>query len=316
MASKKATTQVLMDRGSGSGSNGSDDVRWKTEEEEFTRLYASMVAGIASLSLKPEKEGCNRSYASVVAEAGPTERKQSSIPDAIVEAEPKPEPYQSIGPLERARSQLPKKPTGYYWPSWRHFPALKHFSPPLQPPTQDRATPIPKIIISEPTTSSISVAPRRMDKSKLAPRTIARRKVPRKAIEKGGTLGELAPKPSVFSYDICTHPRCPVSRAHDKGGFHHGDEDRYRAELRRNGYDYDRMPFWLSNPPPEVWKAWDRIRGIGGERAGDVEIVEGYKAAHVDLGEEEDEEDGEEEDDMDSGDEEEGDIDFGENWDI
>lgn len=214
-----------------------------------------------------------RSYASVVAAATP-------------DTESKSEPEQPIGPIERSRLQRLKKPGDYYWPSWQDLPAREELPAPLQSPSQEIA--IPEIIISEPANSPLSscslAPPQRMDASKLTPRTAPRAKVLRKRDDGNERInvpwrdyyGEIAPKPSLFSYNICTHPRCPISSVHDKGYFLHGKRNTYWLEVRQNG----RMPFGPNNPPPEVWEAYYRVMSPGGGCAGDVETVEGFKAAH------------------------------------
>ncbi|CAF9936090.1 MAG: hypothetical protein HETSPECPRED_010008 [Heterodermia speciosa] len=368
MASKISATRIL-DLGTSSRSDSCDSRSNPKREEQLTgsyaavptRTYASVLAGKVPIRLKSERRESTRSYASVVAEATPTSPTSEQKPptrtyaSVVAEAEPKqepsarqgtfeegesahiypkPEPHQPIGLLERATLQRRKKHTGYYWPSWVHFPVLKELPTPPQLPTQDGATPIPEIIISEPPnsppTSSTFTPSRRMDGSKLVPRTIRRAKAPRKSCgnkEKGNApLSEIAPKPSIFSYNICTHPRCPVARPHDKGFFHHGDTDRYYAEMRRSDYNVLQMPFSVSNPLPEIWEAWDRMMGAGDGDARDVAIVEGFNAAHgrglslEDLSEEEDSDGEEFEDgggfgDTDSDEEDEEDeVDFGEDW--
>ena len=254
---------------------------------------------LGSASLQDQS---TRSYASVAAEASPitpeSEQNQSMGPDNLSEAENADiesgsEQKQPIGLLERYRMQIPKKPTYYYWPSSRHFPVLEEPSAPMQPPTTlDGVISIPEIIISEqpsspPPTSSALTPTRRMDSSKLTPRAIPRAKVTRKSSDGSGTASpaqsrdanEIAPKPSLFSYNLCTDPKCPISRPHDKGIFYHGDEDRFFLEIDMSDNGTSQPPFGPSNPPPEVWDAWDRVTGCRGS-VRDVRIVEGFQAAH------------------------------------
>ena len=271
MTSKAAAaTHVLMDLESSSRSDSSKDPATSSQKQS-TRSYASVVAETALINQKSEQK---QSYASVVTEVASRilnpERNQATKSYASVDETapmiPELKQKQPIGLLERARSQRPKKPTYYYWPSWRHFPVLEELSAPLQPPSQDEAASIPEIIISEPPSSS----PRSStltplgppDTSRLTPRTNPRAKVVRKcsdsedraSLAQSRDLNGIAPKPSLFSYNICTHPRCPISRPHDKGFFHHGDEDRYFLEISMRDFETSRIAFGPSNPPPEICK--------------------------------------------------------------
>ena len=259
-----------MDLDSSSKFDSSKDQATSSQKQP-TRSYASVVAGTAPIN---PKSGQKQSYASVVNKASlpilSLERNQSTRSyfsvAGIAPMIPEIEQQQPIGLLERARSQRPKKPTYYYWPSWRHFPVLEELSMPLQPPSQDEAASIPEIIISEPPspspTSSTPTPLGPVDISKLTPRTSPRARVMRKggdsqdraSLAQSRDLNEIAPKPSLFSYNICTHPRCPISRPHDKGFFHHGDEDRYFLEVSMRDFETTRIAFGPSNPPPEICK--------------------------------------------------------------
>ena len=243
--------------------------------------------------IKPNsKQGqLTRSYASVLAQGLPIrpkeEQNQFWRPDAFMAAETadtRSEPEQKpTGVIERLRSQKQKKPIEYYWPSARHFPALNELPAPPEPPTHDGAAAIPEIAIirpQSPPSISFPLSPWQVDDSKLTPKPSPQKTTkPSGGKDKASPAQLIAPKPSLFSFDICVHPRCPISRPHDKGSFHHGNEERYLHEINNGNNQTSGNPFGPSNPPPEVWNAWDRVTGGGGS-AKDVEIVEGFKAVH------------------------------------
>ena len=69
------------------------------------------------------------------------------------------------------------------------------------------------------------------------------------------------------------------------------------------------MPFGPTNPPPEIWDAWDRVMGAEGGSVQDMEMVGGFKAAHLEaVRVEEDDSDGS--DDMEFDDEDFDDLEF------
>ena len=70
------------------------------------------------------------------------------------------------------------------------------------------------------------------------------------------------------------------------------------------------MPFGPTNPPPEIWDAWDRVMGAEGGSVQDMEMVGGFKAAHLEAVRVEEEDDSYGSDDMEFDDEDLDDLMF------
>lgn len=105
----------------------------------------------------------------------------------------------------------------------------------------------------------------------------------------------------------CTHPDCPIVTPHNNGRYLHNNEQfrrrnqRHASRSRSEIYPSNWHRRWgTCNPPPSVWVAHRRICRRQGSQV-DVDICNGFAAAHVAI--------------MDDGDSEDGDSDGGDSED-
>ena len=75
----------------------------------------------------------------------------------------------------------------------------------------------------------------------------------------------------------CKSKDCPISGQHEKGPYLHEGKLRTR----------DGMIFGASNPPPEVWDAYDRLRHGISNAPEDVRLVDGFKKFHFGFAQQE-----------------------------
>ena len=204
-------------------------------------------------------------------------------------------------PIQKIQSRKPKPPRSYYWPqeapsAWDHSP----LTPFPREPSSGFVEPeliIPTITLTAPDTESdpsTNARPKTRDHSLLSPADARRtsstnQRKPsnsqaRKLREKARGQRHLAPKPSLFSYSICDHPKCPLTcYAHEKGVFLYPGKYATDAE-----YKSANITFGNGNPPPYVWDAYleamEDLNASGGNIEAvskeDVDIVGGFIAAH------------------------------------
>ena len=208
---------------------------------------------------------------------------------------------ESARPIQRIQSRKPKPPRSYYWPqeapsAWDHSPLI----PFPEEPSSGFVEPqfiIPSITLTPPdpeSPSSTYTRPKTIDRSLLSPADARRtpstnQRKPsnsqaRKLRDKARGHRHLAPKPSIFSYNVCSHPKCPLTYyAHEKGVFLYPGKYATDAE-----YKSAQSTFENGNPPPYVWDAYleamEDLNASGGNIEAvskeDVEIVGGFIAAH------------------------------------
>ena len=205
-------------------------------------------------------------------------------------------------PLQGNRSRRPKPSRSYYWPqespsAWdtelptrsREKTSARVVAPRLK---------IPRSIILTPPDSepeySPHARPEEIDTSLLSPAdaqripsTSQRRTSSKSQARKPRgmmTDGHRAPKPSLFSYDVCVHPQCPLTCCtHERGVFLY--PSKYVTDEE---YASAFTTFQNGNPPPRIWDAYlnamDDLRASGGDTKAvsqeDIEIVRGFVAAH------------------------------------
>lgn len=79
--------------------------------------------------------------------------------------------------------------------------------------------------------------------------------------------------PFLANTHLCFHHLCPILHAHARGPYYHRDPSTLtRSRHSRWGY---------SDPPPEVWFAWNRMRTPGPDNDRDWGTVNGFAAAHA-----------------------------------
>lgn len=206
--------------------------------------------------------------------------------------------FETARPLQRNK---PKPPRSYYWP--RKLPSARDESLPIplpKKPTAGVLAPqlnIPSILLTaaDPESkSSPHARPELMDSSMLSPADARRmpsasqQKLSNSQASKSRVRNRghqpLAPKPSLFSYNICNHPECPLtSYTHEKGVFRYPGKyvtDEVHASAA--------ITFGTGNPPPWIWdvylNAMDDLEASGGNTGAvsqeDIKIVGGFVAAH------------------------------------
>ena len=206
------------------------------------------------------------------------------------------------GPLQRKRSRRPKPSRSYYWP--QEAPSAWDENPPVpvteQPIARARAPQlnVPSLILtaSDPESEPSTHKSRRVidDTSMLSPAYPRRTPSPnlrtpsnsksRKSRKKISGHQRLAPKPSLFSYNTCDHPQCPLrGYAHEKGVFLY--PEKYATDEE---YASAAKTFGNGNPTPGVWDAYFNamadLRASHGDTGAvsreDIEVVRGFVAAH------------------------------------
>ena len=206
------------------------------------------------------------------------------------------------GPIERAR-MLKRRPLfSYSWPD-RPPPSsavsVSTSSAPQASITVSTAeVTIPIISVSPPSPSpspepeAATQAPRLtqsdQDQSKLTvpvskrPKD-SRSKTTRKRRDRSSS--DLAPKPSIFSFDLCRHPRCPLEYAHEKEVFRRTWQWTRSPDIPEGGFG-DFGPCWA---PFEITVALGRVQSCKRKQARgrsctvdqeDVDLVEGFQDAH------------------------------------
>ena len=200
---------------------------------------------------------------------------------------------ETAGPLQRKRFYRLKPPRSYYWPRklpsyWDEKPTTGALAPQLN---------IPSIRLTAPDPESESwpnTRPEVIDTTMLSPAdaqritsTSPRRPSSSQVRKSRGRTGghqRLAPKPSIFSYNICNHPRCPLTcYTHEKGVFRY--PEKYVTDEE---YASAATTFGTGNPPPWIWdvylNAMNDLEASGGDTRAvskeDIEIVGGFVAAH------------------------------------
>ena len=209
---------------------------------------------------------------------------------------------QEVGrPLQRKKSHKPKPSPSYYWP--QEAPSAWDKNPPIpfpkRPTARARAPQIniPYIVLTPPepeSEPSPHTRPKVIDTSMLSPTYTPRTPSPnlrppsnskaRKSRLKTGGHQRLAPKPSLFSYNTCDHPQCPLrGYAHEKGVFLY--PEKYATDEE---YAAAAVTFGKGNPTPGIWDAYLNamadLRASDGDtgavRRKDIEVVKGFVAAH------------------------------------
>ena len=206
------------------------------------------------------------------------------------------------GPLQRKRSRKPKPSRSHYWP--QEAPSAWDENPPVPVPEQPIARAlapqlnVPSLLLTAPDPESepSTHKSRRVidDTSMLFPAYSRRipspnRQTPsnckaRKSRVKTGGHQRLAPKPSLFSYNTCDHPQCPLrGYAHEKGVFLY--PEKYATDEEHASAA---TTFGKGNPTPGVWDAYFNamadLRASHGDTGAvsreDIEVVRGFVAAH------------------------------------
>ena len=203
-------------------------------------------------------------------------------------------------PLPRKYFNKPKPPRSYYWPqkppsAWDDSIPTTFAEKPAAGVLGPRLN-IPSILLTAPdleSDSSPQIRSQVIDASMLSPTytpripsTSQREPSTSQARKNRKTGGHrpLAPKPSLFSYNICNHPECPLTRyAHEKGVFKY--PGRYATDEE---YASAAITFGKGNPPPWIWDAYfsamNDLKASGGDTKAvseeDVKVVRGFAAAH------------------------------------
>ena len=204
-------------------------------------------------------------------------------------------------PLPRKQFYKPKPPSSYYWPqkppsAWDNSLPVPCPENPTTPALASQVS-IPSILLFAPDSDSDSspqTRPEVIDTSMLSPAyapripSTSQQEEPstsqaRKRRKTGGHR-PLAPKPSLFSFNVCDHPECPLTHyTHEKGVFRY--PGRYATDEEHASAD---ITFGKGNPPPWIWDAYfnamNDLKASGGDtkavREEDIEIVRGFTAAH------------------------------------
>ena len=202
--------------------------------------------------------------------------------------------------LQRLRTRQ-KPPYTYYWP--RKSPSSHHTQQAeTSPAGQNVEACIPTIIITD---INVSPAPEELEAmsrvrdrhSTLNPALLMpppRRSMkpsgkaktdnsPSQKHQKAKEFEFIAPKPSLFSFNICKDPNCPIEWTHEQGIFRFGGECATKEEQKTA-----RATFGKCIPPPDVWEAYRGVAKDYKETAGDVilvnrrnlEILMGFTSAH------------------------------------
>ncbi|KAL8787465.1 MAG: hypothetical protein Q9195_007757 [Heterodermia aff. obscurata] len=192
------------------------------------------------------------------------------------------------------RFHKPKPNRSYYWPqepasvlekgllvSFVEMPTAGVLAPQPNipsitltvPDSEPSAHAFPKAINS----SLLSPAYARQIPSTIQPKSSKSYRKPKAKIRR---TQKLAPKPSLFSYDICDHPRCPIkSYTHEKGVFRY--PEKYITDEEHASAN---IIFGTGNPTPCVWDAYlralDNLKAMEAVSVEDNEIVRGFVAAH------------------------------------
>lgn len=207
-----------------------------------------------------------------------------------------------VGPIERERMLRKKPPDGYYWPS-RPPPSsagsVSTSSPPQPSETVSTAeVTIPIILVSpssptpepEATTQAPGPTQSNPDQSKLTPLVPKRSRKKRSRSAKQQRDREIyddfmAPKPSIFSFDLCKHPRCPLEYSHEKEIFRRTWVLRIPSEIPEGEFGN----FRPCDPPLIIMCAVGRVEKCKKRQQQgrlcpvdqeDVDMVEGFYEAH------------------------------------
>ena len=148
----------------------------------------------------------------------------------------RPKPEQQPGPLQQKRMMKVRPPRSYYWP--QEPPTFSQNSSPHSSPAQRQlkcsvADPaLPKRIISTPRSQLEAMyppvvllprqIPRQMNPAFLMPSSAQLKLSSQAQGRKTKTFPLLAPKPSLFSYNVCTCSGCPIERTHEAGTLNPG----------------------------------------------------------------------------------------------
>lgn len=204
-------------------------------------------------------------------------------------------------PLSQRLRARQKPPYTYYWP--RKQPS-SHQAQQAEAPSagQNVEVCVPTILITD---TSVTPAPQELqamssvrdrhstlDPSLLMPPPRRSMKPSGKAKIDGSLTRKhqkakqfefIAPKPSLFSFNICKDPNCPVEWTHEEGIFKFGGECATKEEQKTA-----KATFGKCIPPPVVWEAYRGLAKDFKETAEDVvlvsrkslEIVMGFTNAH------------------------------------
>ena len=147
----------------------------------------------------------------------------------------RPKPEQHPGPLQQKRMMKVRPPRSYYWP--QEPPTSSQNSSPHSSPVQRQLkcsvadSTLPKRIISTPRAQldamypPVVLLPRRMNPAFLMPSPAQPKSKGSSSHAQGRktkTSPLSAPKPSLFSYNICTCSGCPIERTHEVGTLNPG----------------------------------------------------------------------------------------------
>ena len=201
--------------------------------------------------------------------------------------------------LQKLRARQ-KPPYTYYWPRRPPLHQAQHAE--ISSAAQNVEVCVPTIIITDifvtPAAEEPEAIPRvrdrhsTLDPSLLMPPPKRSTKPsgkgktdgsPSRKYQKAHDFKFIAPKPSLFSFNLCKDPNSPIEWIHEQGIFRFGGECATKEEQKMA-----KATFGKCIPPPDVWDAYRGVAKELKETDGDVvlvsrrslEVVMGFVKAH------------------------------------